>query len=93
MTTKTRRERITYRAQKATVKHEPMTVAQVAEYTGWSKRTVYNKVLKREISYYKPLGSRRVLFEKADIDAILFANRIASNDEMQIKAAALGREV
>lgn len=82
-----RGERTTDSAQKKTTERVPMSVAQVAEYTGWSRFTVYSKINKHELPYYKPLGSNRVFFDKADIDKVIFGNRIASNSEIQERAA------
>lgn len=88
-TSKTKRgERITDIAQKKAAERVPMSVAQLAEYTGWAKCTIYSKVNRRELPYYKVAGSTRVIFDKTEIDNILFAHRVASNEEVRMQAEA-----
>lgn len=89
--TKAKGERITDSAQRS--ERIPMTVKQLSEYSGWSEKTIYNKVFHHTLPYYKSQGARRVLFDKAEIDAILFGNRIASTCEVKERAVAIAREV
>lgn len=57
-------------------------VADLMAVTGWSKKTIYNKISQRQIPCYKPDGSKTVFFEPSEIKAYLFRNRQATNAEL-----------
>lgn len=44
-----------------------MTVDEVAQYLGFEKQTIYNKIHNKQIPFHK-IGLKAVRFKKAEID-------------------------
>ena len=63
---------------------ETMTIADVVEYTGFSKAYIYSLTSKREIPYYKT--GHRLFFKRSEVDRYIFGNRCKSNDEIEKQA-------
>lgn len=61
------------------------TVADLVCITGWSKKTIYNKISLRQIPCYKPDG-KTVFFKPSEIMDYLFRNRQATNAELVVIA-------
>lgn len=57
-----------------------MSVDEVAEYTGYAKRYIYNLAQFRRIPHYKRDG--RLLFKKDEVDQWLMENRVSTDDEI-----------
>lgn len=56
-------------------------VADLMAVTGWSKKTIYNKISAHKIPCYKPDG-KTVFFKPSEIMDYLFRNRQATNAEL-----------
>lgn len=72
-------------------KREPMTVKALSAYSGWSVKTIYKKCCDGELPYYKAAGGNMTLFDRKEIDKVLFGTRIAPDGEIAAKADALAR--
>ena len=62
-----------------------MTFEKVMEYLGVTRGSLYNYCYRRLIKYYKPTG-RRIYFNKADVDAFLAQNPVATAAEIEEEA-------
>lgn len=62
-----------------------LTFDEAAIYTGLSKSILYKKTSNREIPHYKP-RNKMIYFERAEIDSWLLQNRIATVDELEVRA-------
>lgn len=62
----------------------PMTVEQAANFTGFSKAYIYKLIGAGKIPSYKPDSSRqgKVILCKEELQNFLFANKRASNKEI-----------
>lgn len=58
------------------------TVADLVCITGWTKKTIYNKISLRQIPCYKPDGGKTVFFKPSEIMDYLFRNRQATEAEL-----------
>lgn len=55
------------------------------EYLGVTRGTLYNYCYRRLLKHYKPTG-RRLYFNKADVDAFLAQNPVATAAEIEEEA-------
>jgi len=53
-----------------------MSVAEVAEYLGESKRTIYRYIQSGDCPRYIRLTSRNIKFDKRDVDAWLESKKV-----------------
>jgi excisionase family DNA binding protein len=56
---------------------EWLTAAELADYLKMSRKAIFAMVARREIPFSK-LGKRRLRFSKAEIDAMLEENKVAT---------------
>ena len=66
---------------------EVLTADECAQYLGVSKSYLYKLTMARKIPFSKPLG-KMCFFSRADIEAWLMSNRVATADELQDRAQA-----
>lgn len=64
-----------------------LTVSECAKYMGISRSTLYKMMMRREIPYSKPNG-KVCFFSRAELEAWLMSNRVATSDEIRDKAQA-----
>ena len=64
-----------------------LTVDEAARYMGIAKSTLYKMMMRREIPYSKPNG-KVCYFSRAELEAWLMSNRVATADEIRDKAQA-----
>ena len=64
-----------------------LTVSECAKYMGVSRSTLYKMMMRREIPYSKPNG-KMAFFSRAEVEAWLMSNRVATSDEIRDKAQA-----
>lgn len=62
-----------------------MTFEATMEYLGVTRGTLYNYCYRRLLKHYKPTG-RRLYFNKADVDAFLAQNPVATAAEIEEEA-------
>lgn len=69
----------------------PLTIERAAEYTGFSKPYLYKLIHFGKIPSYKPNTGKqgKVVLCKEELDAFLFGNRRASNEELRETADAV----
>jgi excisionase family DNA binding protein len=60
---------------------EPLTLEEAQVFTGLSRSALYHLVNKYKIPCYKPFG-RRIYFRRSELEAFLFRNRHATNQEI-----------
>ena len=60
-----------------------LTVADLMLLTGWTRKTIYNKVSLRQIPHYKPNGCKTVFFKTDEIMDYLLSNRQATEAELE----------
>lgn len=61
-----------------------LNIQEAASYLGYKVRTLYDKVSKKEIPYYKV--GRHVLFDEKELDAYIRQNRVGTAQELLHKA-------
>jgi excisionase family DNA binding protein len=61
---------------------DPITFRQAAKYLGLSQSTLYKLTSAKKIAHWKP-GGKLLLFSKADLDAYVWQNRVASEFEIR----------
>ena len=66
---------------------EVLTSDEAARYMGVSKSYLYKLTMRGEVPHYKPMG-KMVYFNRAELEAWLQQNRIASSTEVSDKARA-----
>ena len=66
---------------------EVLTTSECAKYMGVSRSTLYKMMMRREIPHYKPNG-KLCYFSRAELEAWLMSNRVATSDEIRDKAQA-----
>jgi len=67
---------------------KPLTVAQAAEYTGYSPAYIYKLVHLKKIPCFKP-ESGRVLFAPEDLKRFVYRGRQAADYELAEQADAI----
>lgn len=60
----------------------PMTLPEAAAYLHISRQSLYRLTSRSEIAHSKPSG-KLIYFRKADLDAYLTRNRVASRQEIR----------
>ncbi|MCE6992071.1 AlpA family transcriptional regulator [Dyadobacter sp. CY323] len=58
-----------------------ITLDELVEYTGYSKKYIYNLTAKALIPHYKPIGNK-LFFNIEEIEAWLSKNRVKTLDEI-----------
>ena len=71
--------------QRSDVKKSLMNAEEVAKYTGYAKRYIYNLTRAKKIPHYKRDG--KVFFKKEEIDEWLLENRVMSENEVRQAAS------
>jgi excisionase family DNA binding protein len=64
-----------------------LSISEASEYLGFKKSYLHKLMMRKEIPYYKPNGSR-CFFDKDDLDKWLRRIRIPSQDEIDEQAVA-----
>lgn len=64
-----------------------ITLAEAASYMGISKSYLYKLTHRRAIPHYKPQG-KMIYFNRAELDQWLLSNRVATDAEINERAAA-----
>ena len=64
-----------------------LTVDEAARYMGISRSTLYKMMMRREIPFSKP-GGKMCFFNRAEVEAWLMSNRVATADEIRDQAQA-----
>jgi excisionase family DNA binding protein len=67
---------------------EIMTVAEAAQYCGYTKGSLYVMAHKRKIPYHKPAGGR-VVFFREELDKFLRRGRVRADYEALEESAAI----
>lgn len=67
---------------------ELLTTQEASKYMGVSVHHLHRLTSERQISYYKP-GGRLCFFDRAELDAWIRKNRIASNAELKAQVSKL----
>ena len=65
---------------------KPFTVEEASVYLGISRSTLYRYTSTSAIPHFKPTN-KRCYFLKADLDAFLLRNRVATRDEIATEIA------
>jgi len=65
-----------------------ITVKQASELLGFSEKYVRKLVFLKKIPYFKPLGGK-ILFDKEELEGIVRASRVASDNELADRADAV----
>lgn len=52
-----------------------LTVRELADYIGYSQRSIYRFVTERRIPYYQPGPGRSLLFDRGEVDAWIASHR------------------
>lgn len=58
---------------------------EAAEYIGTTVNYLYKLTSQHKIPYYSPTG-RRCLFKREELDAWIERSRVATNEELEVKA-------
>lgn len=66
---------------------EVLTSDEAAKYMGVSKSYLYKLTMRQAIPHYKPMG-KMCYFNRAELEAWLQANRVATTNEISQKAQA-----
>ena len=66
---------------------EVLTSDEAAKYMGISKSYLYKLTMRQAIPHYKPMG-KMCYFNRAELEAWLQANRVATTNEISQKAQA-----
>lgn len=64
---------------------KPLTLNELAHYTGLSKSTIYKLTSEGKIPHYKPCG-KIIYFDKKEVDKWLLNNRVKANNEIEKEA-------
>jgi excisionase family DNA binding protein len=67
--------------------HLMLTIDEAAELTGFKRSYLYRLTNRKLIPYYKPLG-KKVFFKCTELEQWLQTNRISTDEELRMKAAA-----
>lgn len=65
-----------------------LTLDEVAAYTGLTKSYIYKLVHLRRIPYYKNARGGRTYFRKQEIEEWMLHQRVSTQDELAVQAAA-----
>ncbi|MHB0854052.1 MAG: helix-turn-helix domain-containing protein [Rectinema subterraneum] len=65
-----------------------ITVKQASELLGFSEKYIRKLVFLKKIPYFKPLGGK-ILFDQEELERLVRASRVASNEDLAEKADAL----
>ncbi len=67
---------------------DALTVDEVVIYTGLKKSYIYKLVHLRQIPYYKNAGGGKTYFRKQEIEEWMLHQRVSTQDELAVQAAA-----
>jgi excisionase family DNA binding protein len=65
-----------------------LTVKQAAAFLGFSEKYIRKLVFLKKIPYFKPLGGK-ILFDKEELERLVRASRVASDNELADRADAV----
>ena len=65
-----------------------ITVKQASSLLGFSEKYIRKLVFLKKIPFYKPLGGK-ILFDREELERLVRASRVASNEDLAEKADAL----
>lgn len=66
-----------------------LTVQGSAEYSGYSVRTIRQKIRDGELPAYRPRGGRALRIDRADLDTMITGTATAPNEDEDPEVAAL----
>lgn len=66
---------------------EILSVMDAADLTGFAKQTIYAKIHKREIPFYKT--GRKVVFKRSELEAWLFGQKSKTVAELRAEAMTM----
>ncbi len=69
---------------------EVLTLDEAAQYTGLKKNSLYKLTSDKKIPHYKPNG-KNCFFKRAELEAWLMSNPVATTDELNDRAQAYCR--
>jgi excisionase family DNA binding protein len=61
---------------------EPLNIKQASKLLGLSVPTIYSKVSRRQIPFFKPKGSKRLYFSKSELTDIIKTGRVKTTEEV-----------
>jgi len=64
---------------------EYVSVDEAAQFLGFKKSYLYKLVFQKALPYYKPLNGK-LLFDRAELEALVRAGRVSSVAELSAKA-------
>lgn len=68
---------------------EVLTSEEAARYLGVSKSCLYKWTMSRQIPHYKSPTGKLCFFNRAEVEAWMQSNRVATDDELETKALAM----
>ena len=68
---------------------EVLTSEETARYLGVSKGCLYKWTSGRKIPHYKSPTGKLCFFNRAEVEAWMQSNRVATDDELETKALAM----
>lgn len=66
-----------------------LTSEEAARYMGISKSCLYKWTMSRQIPHYKSPTGKLCFFNRAEVEAWMQSNRVATDDELETKAQAM----
>ena len=66
-----------------------LTSEEAARYMGISKSCLYKWTMSRQIPHYKSPTGKLCFFNRAEVEAWMQSNRVATDDELETKALAM----
>lgn len=64
-----------------------LSIDEAASFLQMAKSTLYKKTMSRQIPFYRPCG-KLIYFDRAELEAWVLENRIATHGELQSRAQA-----
>ena len=71
---------------------EVLTSEEAAKYLGVSKSCLYKWTMTRQIPHYKSPTGKMCLFNRKDIEAWMQSQRVATDEELEAQAEAIGKK-
>lgn len=78
-------------AQTEYLTKEMLNTAEAARFIGVSKKYLYLLMMRKKIPHYKPNG-KMCYFSRKELETWLTANRVATSQELNDKAARMARK-
>lgn len=71
---------------------EVLTSEECARYLGVSKSALYKWTMSRQIPHYKSPTGKLCFFNRAEVEAWMQTNRVATDEELEQQAQKLNKE-